>query len=77
MCQYVENVEQTKAAICEIHLIILRISREINSLNSDFQVPPSPETARSCYNKFTNTTKGTVLIEYKGNKTSFTGKRME
>ena len=37
MCQYVENVEQTKADICEIHLILLRISREFNSSNSDFQ----------------------------------------
>ena len=37
MCQYVANVEQTRAGICEIHLILLRISREFNTVNSDFQ----------------------------------------
>ena len=77
MCQYVENIEQIKTDICKIHLIFVRISREFNGVNSDFQF--FSETARNCfiYSKFTNTTKGTVLIEYKGNKTSFTGKRME
>ena len=32
-----ENVEQTKADVCEIHLILLRISKEFNSVISDFQ----------------------------------------
>ena len=37
MCQYVENVEQTIADICEIHLILLKIFREFKGINSDFR----------------------------------------
>ena len=66
ICQYVENVEQTKADICEIYLIIQEFLENLTASTVIFSF--FPETARNCYNRFANATKGTVLIEYKGNK---------